>query len=176
MFAPSDQLPLDSSASVAADNWGETTSCETLSAVRTTPISPPLALQKTNGSDDLIYRDKKSFQYVWRSLVAGGVAGCVAKTAIAPLDRVKILFQTSNPQYSHHIGSFWGVFRAAREIKDQFGLRGLFQGHLATLIRIFPYAAIKFMAFEQYKNVCSSLCQSANNDSISCQHERKKPI
>jgi solute carrier family 25 protein 16 len=31
------------------------------------------------------------------------------------------------------------------------GIFGLFQGHSATLLRIFPYAAIKFMAYEQYK-------------------------
>ncbi len=161
------------------DKWGENTSCETLSAVKTTHIPSRSSLQSADALDDsadnFVYRDKKSFQYIWRSLVAGGVAGCVAKTAIAPLDRVKILFQTSNPQYSHHIGSFMGVFRAAREIKDQYGLRGLFQGHLATLIRIFPYAAIKFMAFEQYKNVCFFslvliFC------SISCRRERRKPI
>ncbi len=33
------------------------------------------------------------------------------------------------------------------------GLRGLFQGHSATLLRIFPYAAIKFMAYENAHNV-----------------------
>jgi hypothetical protein len=30
---------------------------------------------------------------------------------------------------------------------------GLFQGHSVTLIRIFPYAAIKFVAYEQYRAV-----------------------
>jgi hypothetical protein len=29
-------------------------------------------------------------------LISGGIAGCVAKSSIAPFDRVKILFQVSN--------------------------------------------------------------------------------
>ncbi|KXS12616.1 mitochondrial carrier [Gonapodya prolifera JEL478] len=98
------------------------------------------------------HRNKRSLDYIVRSLVAGGVAGSVAKTVIAPLDRVKILFQTSNPKFQRHIGSFTGFFHAMREIHAEYGVRGLFQGHSATLLRIFPYAAIKFMAFEQYKH------------------------
>lgn len=36
-----------------------------------------------------------------------------------------------------------------REIRRTDGVRGLFRGHSATLLRVFPYAAIKFMAYEQ---------------------------
>jgi solute carrier family 25 protein 16 len=36
-------------------------------------------------------------------------------------------------------------------MKNQ-GVFGLFQGHSATLLRIFPYAAIKFMLYEQLKS------------------------
>jgi len=46
-------------------------------------------------------------------------------------------------------GTFVGTFRAGHEIYRLSGLRGLFQGHSATLIRIFPYAAIKFMTYDQ---------------------------
>jgi len=86
---------------------------------------------------------------VLRSGLAGGVAGCVAKTAVAPLDRVKILFQASNPDFQKYAGSWSGAFRAVVEIYQESGVRGLFQGHSATLLRIFPYAAIKFMAYER---------------------------
>lgn len=39
-----------------------------------------------------------------------------------------------------------------RDINRQDGLRGLFRGHSATLLRIFPYAAIKFLAYEQVRS------------------------
>lgn len=42
---------------------------------------------------------------------------------------------------------------AMRDINRQDGLRGLFRGHSATLLRIFPYAAIKFLAYEQVRAV-----------------------
>jgi hypothetical protein len=47
-----------------------------------------------------------SWNYVWKSFVAGGLAGCAAKSFVAPLDRVKILFQTHSPSFVHHQGSF----------------------------------------------------------------------
>lgn len=93
--------------------------------------------------------DKQSLHYIIRSGLAGGVAGCVAKTVVAPLDRVKILFQASNPEFQKYAGSWSGAFRAGTEIFHQGGFRGLFQGHSATLLRVFPYAAIKFMAYDQ---------------------------
>ena len=40
-----------------------------------------------------------------------------------------------------------------RDINRQDGLRGLFRGHSATLLRIFPYASIKFLSYEQIRAV-----------------------
>ncbi|KAI4244354.1 MAG: hypothetical protein LQ352_006845, partial [Teloschistes flavicans] len=76
-----------------------------------------------------------------------------AKTLVGPLDRVKILFQASNPQFAKYTGSWFGVVTAMRDINRQDGIRGLFRGHSATLLRIFPYAASKFVAYEQYRAV-----------------------
>ncbi|EFY98206.2 mitochondrial carrier protein LEU5 [Metarhizium robertsii ARSEF 23] len=93
----------------------------------------------------------RSWDYVWRSGVAGGLAGCAAKTIVAPLDRVKILFQASNPHFAKYTGSSFGVATAIRDIYHFEGGRGLFRGHSATLLRIFPYAGIKFLAYEQIR-------------------------
>ena len=100
---------------------------------------------RTDGPSD----DRQSLQYVLRSGLAGGVAGCVAKTVVAPLDRVKILFQASNPDFQKYAGTWSGAFRAVSLIYREHGVRGLLQGHSATLLRIFPYAAINFMTYDQ---------------------------
>ncbi|EXJ94327.1 hypothetical protein A1O1_02721 [Capronia coronata CBS 617.96] len=95
--------------------------------------------------------DKRSLDYVVRSGLAGGLAGCAGKTVVGPLDRVKILFQASNPQFAKYTGSWFGVVTAMRDIHRQEGVRGLFRGHSATLLRVFPYAGIKFLAYEQIR-------------------------
>jgi len=105
-----------------------------------------------------------SLAYALTSGLAGGIAGCIAKTSVAPLDRVKILFQTRSPDYQRYAGTWLGVFRASRDIYKETGLRGLLQGHSATLIRIFPYAAIKFMAYEQFHSLL--MPDSKSEDSL----------
>ncbi|KAH3678208.1 hypothetical protein WICMUC_001637 [Wickerhamomyces mucosus] len=97
--------------------------------------------------------DKSSMDYIIKTGLAGGLAGSTAKTLIAPLDRIKILFQTSNPIYKKYSGSISGLFKAGNQIYINDGLIGFFQGHSATLLRIFPYAAIKFVAYEQVRRI-----------------------
>ncbi|CAI7631136.1 unnamed protein product [Penicillium manginii] len=104
--------------------------------------------QKNQGNKPV---QKNSLDYILRSGLAGGAAGCAAKTVVAPLDRVKILFQASNPQFAKYTGSWSGLLAAINDIKRYEGSRGLYKGHSATLLRIFPYAAIKFLAYEQIR-------------------------
>ena len=44
-----------------------------------------------------------------------------------------------------------GVFNALRHIARTEGAKGIYRGNSATLFRIFPYAAIQYMSFEQYR-------------------------
>ncbi|OKL57620.1 hypothetical protein UA08_06977 [Talaromyces atroroseus] len=104
-------------------------------------------------SKDVTQVDTRSLDYILRSGLAGGLAGCAGKTVVAPLDRVKILFQASNPQFAKYSGSWSGLAMAMRDIHRFEGSRGLYKGHSATLLRIFPYAAIKFLAYEQIRAV-----------------------
>ncbi|KAF5852310.1 hypothetical protein GGP41_007751 [Bipolaris sorokiniana] len=113
---------------------------------------PPSRNEQTNmNNKEKKKTDKKSTEYVIKSGLAGGFAGCAAKTVVGPLDRVKILFQTRNPQFAKYTGSWAGFPEAIRDIYATAGVRGLFKGHSATLLRIFPYAGVKFLAYEQIR-------------------------
>lgn len=123
-----------------------------------TKLSPIINNTKVHTDDSTPFEakaslDKSSAEYIIKTGLAGGLAGSSAKTLIAPLDRIKILFQTSNPLYKKYSGSIFGLFKAGKQIYINDGLIGFFQGHSATLLRIFPYAAIKFVAYEQVRRV-----------------------
>ena len=84
-------------------------------------------------------------------------------------------------EFNNIIGSWSGAFRAGLEIYRDGGFRGLFQGHSATLLRVFPYAAIKFMAYDQVHSVSKSGKKILSNDiyivpSSSCQLDKKRLI
>lgn len=113
----------------------------------------PLVSKDSNGNNGTRKIEKQSLEYAIRSGIAGGLAGCAAKTVVAPLDRVKILFQASNPQFAKYTGSWTGLAHAIRDINRTEGAKGLYKGHSVTLLRIFPYAAIKFLAYEQIRAV-----------------------
>lgn len=82
------------------------------------------------------------------SLAAGALAGSIAKTVIAPLDRAKINFQTSRTPFSQ-----LEAIRFLVRSYSESGLTSLWRGNTASLARVVPYAAIQFSAHEQWKRV-----------------------
>jgi len=80
------------------------------------------------------------------NLIAGGLAGMLAKTVVAPIDRIKILYQvTSLPFYMRDFPSvISGIVRTE-------GVTALWKGNTATMLRVFPYAGMQFMIFNQCK-------------------------
>lgn len=77
-----------------------------------------------------------------------GVAGMCSKTTVAPLDRIKILLQAHQTHYKH-----LGVFSGLMNIVKKESFIALYKGNGAQMVRIFPYAATQFTAFEFYKKV-----------------------
>ncbi|KAL4710863.1 hypothetical protein ACJJTC_002493 [Scirpophaga incertulas] len=93
---------------------------------------------------------KNDLDFILKSLLAGGIAGMCSKTAVAPLDRIKILLQAQSSHYKHH-----GVFGGLTAIVRKESLLALYKGNGAQMVRIFPYAATQFTSFEIYKKYLS---------------------
>ncbi|KAJ5480436.1 hypothetical protein N7530_005945 [Penicillium desertorum] len=96
-------------------------------------------------------KDSRNLDFALRNGLAGGVAGCAAKTIVAPLERVRILFQTSHSHFTQYSTHWDGLIKAARHIRTSYGISALFKGHSASLVRVFPYAGINFLAYEQFR-------------------------
>jgi len=97
---------------------------------------------------------KRSFPKWMIPFFSGGIAGTVAKTAIAPLERVKILFQIRSIHYPYQ-----GVIKTLTSIVKNEGILGLWKGNNATVVRIFPYAAIQFFTYENIKKLLNQKSQ-----------------
>ncbi|CAN4108380.1 unnamed protein product [Withania somnifera] len=82
---------------------------------------------------------------ICKSLVAGGVAGGVSRTAVAPLERLKILLQVQNPHNIKYNGTISGL----KYIWRTEGFKGLFKGNGTNCARIVPNSAVKFFSYEQ---------------------------
>lgn len=48
---------------------------------------------------------------------------------------------------------FAGVLATLKAVPQKEGILGLYKGNGAMMVRIFPYGAIQFMAFDNYKKV-----------------------
>ena len=70
----------------------------------------------------------------------------VAKSVVAPLDRIKILYQTSSAEFKIRF-----IPTVVRNIIANEGWAALWKGNIATLLRVFPYAGVQFMVFDWIK-------------------------
>ena len=112
-----------------------------MSLPRTQPIpaQPAKMLASATSSGDVV-----------RRMACGGLAGMIAKTATAPLERLKMMSQTGE-------GGRGGPVDIYRRIIRTEGLAGLWAGNGANLVRIFPSKGIVFASNDFYKVVLCSL-------------------
>lgn len=82
-------------------------------------------------------------------LVAGGLAGAVAQTAIYPVDLVKTRLQT----FVCESGKVPSIGELSRDIWKQEGARAFYRGAVPSLLGIIPYAGIDLAAYETLKDM-----------------------
>jgi len=89
-----------------------------------------------------------------KDFLAGGIAAAISKTAVAPIERVKLLLQVqaaskqiaADQQYKGMVDCF------VRIPKEQ-GFTAYWRGNLANVIRYFPTQALNFAFKDKYKQL-----------------------
>lgn len=81
------------------------------------------------------------------NFLAGGISGAVAKTATAPIERVKLLIQTqdANPKIiSGEVARYTGIVNCFSRVASEQGISAFWRGNLTNIIRYFPTQAFNF--------------------------------
>lgn len=89
-----------------------------------------------------------------KDLAAGGVAGGISKTVVAPIERVKLLLQVqhSNPNIPKE-QQYSGIVNCFSRVVAEQGVVSLWRGNMANVIRYFPTQALNFAFKDKYKKL-----------------------
>ena len=97
-----------------------------------------------------------------RRMVCGGLAGMVAKTATNPLDRIRMLSQTGE----HGISGGASVYKLYSSILRNEGVKGLWAGNGANLLRVFPAKAVVFSTNDVYQGFFRGLSHTPKDQKL----------
>lgn len=89
-----------------------------------------------------------------KDFIAGGVSAAISKTAVAPIERVKLLLQVQHA--SKQIAEsqrYKGIIDAFIRIPKEQGIVSYWRGNLANVIRYFPTQALNFAFKDKYKQI-----------------------
>ncbi|OQV18308.1 ADP/ATP translocase 1 [Hypsibius exemplaris] len=89
-----------------------------------------------------------------KDFAAGGVAAAISKTAVAPIERVKLLLQVQHT--SKQIAKdkqYKGIIDCFVRIPKEQGFMAFWRGNLANVIRYFPTQALNFAFKDKYKQI-----------------------
>lgn len=96
----------------------------------------------------VIKKNKKPKKKVYKNIFTAGISSMVARTIVAPIERVEIFRQLKVEGYYN-----LSLISSLIKIYKNQGIFGLFKGNLSQMIRIFPFAAIEFTSMEFYKKI-----------------------
>ncbi|MDK0841612.1 MC/SLC25 family protein, partial [Clostridium perfringens] len=74
-----------------------------------------------------------------KDFLAGGISAAVAKTSVAPIERVKLILQVQAASKQIEAGKeYKGIVDAFIRIPKEQGFFSLWRGNLANVLRYFP--------------------------------------
>jgi len=85
-------------------------------------------------------------------LASGGCAAAVSKTAVAPIERVKLLLQVQDASKTIE-KKYTGIIDVLVRVPKEQGFAALWRGNLANVIRYFPTQALNFAFKDTYKKL-----------------------
>ncbi|KAG9407353.1 hypothetical protein AC1031_002083 [Aphanomyces cochlioides] len=85
-------------------------------------------------------------------LAAGGVAGGISKTVVAPIERVKLLLQVQAAS-TQIKDPYTGIVNCFTRVAKEQGPLSFWRGNLANVIRYFPTQALNFAFKDKYKKL-----------------------
>jgi solute carrier family 25 (adenine nucleotide translocator) protein 4/5/6/31 len=89
-----------------------------------------------------------------QDLLSGGVAAAVSKTAVAPIERVKLLLQVQDASKQITAeNKYKGIIDCFVRVSKEQGFWSLWRGNLANVIRYFPTQALNFAFKDQYRQM-----------------------
>lgn len=89
-----------------------------------------------------------------KDFIAGGVAAAISKTAVAPIERVKLLLQVQHASKQISPDKMYkGMVDCFVRIPKEQGFLSYWRGNLANVIRYFPTQALNFAFKDKYKQV-----------------------
>lgn len=91
-----------------------------------------------------------------KDFAAGGISGAVAKTATAPIERVKLIIQTqdANPLIkSGEVKRYNGIMDCFTRVASEQGIGAFWRGNFTNVIRYFPTQAFNFAFKDQIKTL-----------------------
>lgn len=96
-------------------------------------------------------KDPMSFA---KDFLAGGISAAVSKTAVAPIERVKLILQVQAANKQVVAGKeYKGIIDCFVRIPKEQGFGAFWRGNLANVIRYFPTQALNFAFKDVYKQV-----------------------
>lgn len=89
-----------------------------------------------------------------KDFLAGGISAAISKTAVAPIERVKLLLQVQHASKQIAVDQqYKGIMDCLVRIPKEQGFFSFWRGNLANVIRYFPTQALNFAFKDVYKQV-----------------------